>query len=142
MIIPAIACGNTFILKPSEQNPSAPIRLLELLSDAGLPDGVANCLQGNKDTVDYLLEHHDVVAFTAVASTPVAEHIYMKATSNGKRAHTFGGAKNHAIVMPDADLEKAAAAIVSAAYGSAGERCMAISVVVTISNDNSCYSLW
>lgn len=132
MMIPAIACGNTFILKPSEQDPSAPLRLLELLTEAGLPDGVANCVQGNKDTVDYLLAHPDIAAFTAVASTPVAEAIYTTATANGKRAHTFGGAKNHAVVMPDADLDQAASAIVGAAYGSAGERCMAISVVVAV----------
>lgn len=132
MMIPAIACGNTFILKPSEQDPSASVRLFELLSDAGLPDGVANCLQGNKDTVDYLLAHPDIAAFTAVASTPVAQSIYATATAQGKRAHTFGGAKNHAVVMPDADLDQAASAIVGAAYGSAGERCMAISVVVAV----------
>ena len=134
MMIPAIACGNTFILKPSEQDPSAPIRLLELLTDAGLPPGVANCVQGNKNTVDYLLDHPDIVAFTAVASTPVAQSIYTKATSHGKRAHTFGGAKNHCVVMPDADLDQAANAIVGAAYGSAGERCMALSVVVAVGN--------
>ncbi|MCW8470578.1 CoA-acylating methylmalonate-semialdehyde dehydrogenase [Fluoribacter gormanii] len=132
MMIPAIACGNTFILKPSEQDPSAPVRLLELLSDAGLPPGVANCLHGDKTTVDHLLAHPDIAAFTAVASTPVAQHIYATATAHGKRAHTFGGAKNHCIVMPDADLDQAASAIVGAAYGSAGERCMAISVVVTV----------
>lgn len=137
MIIPAIACGNTFILKPSEQDPSAPIRLLELLNDAGLPPGVANCLQGNKDTVDYLLKHPDIKAFTAVASTPVAHTIYSTATSHGKRAHTFGGAKNHCVVMPDADLDQAASAIVGAAYGSAGERCMAISVVVAVGNQTA-----
>lgn len=132
MMIPAIACGNTFILKPSEQDPSAPIRLLELLTEAGLPPGVANCLQGNKATVDQLLAHPDVAAFTAVASTPVAQSIYSTATAYGKRAHTFGGAKNHCVVMPDADLDQAASAIVGAAYGSAGERCMAISVVVAV----------
>ncbi|KTC93870.1 CoA-acylating methylmalonate-semialdehyde dehydrogenase [Legionella cincinnatiensis] len=132
MLIPAIACGNTFILKPSEQDPSAPVRLLELLSDAGLPDGVANCIHGDKSTVDYLLTHPDIATFTAVASTPVAQHIYTAATSYGKRAHTFGGAKNHCVVMPDADLDQAASAIVGAAYGSAGERCMAISVVVAV----------
>jgi malonate-semialdehyde dehydrogenase (acetylating)/methylmalonate-semialdehyde dehydrogenase len=132
MIIPAIACGNTFILKPSEQDPSAPVRLLELLHDAGLPPGVANCLQGDKTTVDLLINHPDIMACTAVASTPVASHIYTTATALGKRAHTFGGAKNHAVVMPDADLENAANAIVGAAYGSAGERCMAISVVVAV----------
>lgn len=134
MMIPAIACGNTFILKPSEQDPSAPIRLLELLNDAGLPPGVANCIQGNKATVDQLLAHPDIAAFTAVASTPVAHSIYSTATAYGKRAHTFGGAKNHCVVMPDADMDQAANAIVGAAYGSAGERCMAISVVVAVGN--------
>ncbi len=132
MIIPAIACGNTFILKPSEQDPSAPIRLLELLTEAGLPPGVVNCLQGNKNTVDQLLVHPDIVAFTAVASTPVAQTIYTTATAYGKRAHTFGGAKNHCVVMPDADLDQAANAIVGAAFGSAGERCMALSVLVAV----------
>lgn len=137
MMIPAIACGNSFILKPSEQDPSAPVRLLELLSEAGLPAGVANCLQGDKTTVDYLLSHPDIKAFTAVASTPVAQHIYTTATAQGKRAHTFGGAKNHCVVLPDADLEQAAQAIVGAAYGSAGERCMAISVVVAVGDDTA-----
>jgi malonate-semialdehyde dehydrogenase (acetylating)/methylmalonate-semialdehyde dehydrogenase len=137
MMIPAIACGNTFILKPSEQDPSAPIRLLELLTDSGLPPGVANCLQGNKTTVEQLLAHPDIAAFTAVASTPVAQSIYTTATSNGKRAHTFGGAKNHCVVMPDADIDQAANAIVGAAYGSAGERCMAISVVVAVGNQTA-----
>jgi malonate-semialdehyde dehydrogenase (acetylating)/methylmalonate-semialdehyde dehydrogenase len=132
MMIPAIACGNTFILKPSEQTPSASLRLLELLSEAGLPPGVANALLGDRTTVEHLLQHPDVAAFTAVASTPVAESIYITATANGKRAHTFGGAKNHCLVMPDADLDLAATAIVGAAYGSAGERCMAISVVVAV----------
>lgn len=132
MIIPAIACGNTFILKPSEQDPSAPIRLLELLTEAGLPAGVANCVQGDRTVVEYLLKHPDIAAFTAVASTPVAESIYTTATAHGKRAHTFGGAKNHCVVMPDADMEQAANAIVGAAFGSAGERCMALSVVVTV----------
>ncbi len=132
MIIPAIACGNTFILKPSEQDPSAPIRLLELLSEAGLPAGVANCIHGDKATVEHLLAHPDIAAFTAVASTPVAESIYTTATAHGKRAHTFGGAKNHGVVMPDADMDQAANAIVGAAFGSAGERCMALSVIVTV----------
>lgn len=132
MMIPAIACGNTFILKPSEQDPSAPIRLLELLSEAGLPDGVANCVHGDKTIVEQLLTHPDIAAFTAVASTPVAEFIYTTATAHGKRAHTFGGAKNHCVVMPDADMDQAANAIVGAAFGSAGERCMALSVIVTV----------
>lgn len=137
MMIPAIACGNTFLLKPSEQTPSAALTLLELLSDAGLPPGVANCIQGDKNTVDYLLHHPDIATFTAVASTPVAEYIYTTATANGKRAHTFGGAKNHCLVMPDADLKQAAQAIVGAAYGSAGERCMAISVVVAVGDETA-----
>lgn len=132
MMIPAIACGNAFILKPSEQNPSAPIRLMELLTEAGLPPGVVNCLQGDKQTVDYLLKHADVAAVTAVASTTVAQSIYTTATCHGKRAHTFGGAKNHAVVMPDANMTHAATAIVGAAFGAAGERCMAISVVVAV----------
>lgn len=132
MIIPAIACGNTFILKPSEQDPSAALRLLELLDEAGLPAGVANCLQGDKHTVEALLAHPGIHAVTAVASTPVAQSIYRTATACGKRAHTFGGAKNHAVIMPDADMASAAAALVGAAFGSAGERCMAISVIVTV----------
>ena len=137
MMIPAISCGNTFILKPSEQDPSAPIRLMELLNDAGLPPGVVNCLQGNKVTVEHLLAHPDIAAFTAVASTPVAQSIYTTATAYGKRAHTFGGAKNHCVVMPDADLDQAASAIVGAAYGSAGERCMALSVVVAVGDQTA-----
>lgn len=137
MMIPAIACGNTFILKPSEQDPSAPVHLMELLSEAGLPDGVVNCLQGDKTTVEYLLNHPDIAAFTAVASTAVAKSIYTTATARGIRAHTFGGAKNHAIVMPDADLDQAANALVGAAYGSAGERCMAISVVVAVGDQTA-----
>lgn len=134
MMIPAIACGNTFILKPSEQAPSAPVRLIELLHEAGLPPGVVNCVHGDKTTVEHLITHPDVAACTAVASTPVAESIYTTATAHGKRAHTFGGAKNHCVVMPDADLDSAASAIVGAAFGSAGERCMAISVVVAVGN--------
>ena len=132
MIVPTIACGNAFILKPSEQDPSAPVRLLELLSEAGLPDGVANCIHGDKTVVDHLLAHPDISAITAVASTPVAESIYTTAIKNGKRAHTFGGAKNHCVIMPDADMEQAASAITGAAFGSAGERCMALSVAVVV----------
>jgi malonate-semialdehyde dehydrogenase (acetylating)/methylmalonate-semialdehyde dehydrogenase len=105
---------------------------MELLNEAGLPAGVANCVQGDKHTVDYLLKHPDIKAFTAVASTAVAQSIYTTATAFGKRAHTFGGAKNHALIMPDADYQQAANAIVGAAFGSAGERCMAISVVVAV----------
>lgn len=137
MIIPAIACGNTFILKPSEQDPSAPILLLELLTEAALPAGVANCIQGNKATVEHLLTHPDIAAVNAVASTPVAESIYKTATAHGKRAHTFGGAKNHCVVMPDADIDQAASAITGAAFGSAGERCMALSVVVAVGDETA-----
>ncbi len=137
MMIPAIACGNTFVLKPSEQDPSAPLRLIELLEEAGLPAGVVNCIHGGQETVEGLISHPDVRACTAVASTTVAEAIYKKATSLGKRAHTFGSAKNHAVIMPDADLTQAADAIVSAAYGSAGERCMAISAVVVVGEETA-----
>ena len=132
LIIPAIACGNTFILKPSEQDPSAAIYLCELLTKAGLPPGVVNCVQGDKTTVDYLLTHRDVQAIAVVASTNTAEHIYKTGTLHGKRVMAFGGAKNHCVVMPDAVFDHAASAIVGAAYGSAGERCMAIAVVITV----------
>ena len=132
MLIPAIVTGNTFILKPSEQTPTAPVRLLELFQEAGLPDGVANILHGDKETVDILLQHQDIQTFTAVASTPVAKYIYQEAIKTGKRAHTFGGAKNHCVVMPDANFNQASEAILGAAFGSAGERCMALSVVVIV----------
>ncbi len=134
MMIPAIACGNTFILKPSEKDPSAPVKLLELLKLAGLPDGVANLIQGDKTAVEQLITHPQVVAVSCVGSTPVAESIYRTAISHGKRAHTFGGAKNHGIVMPDADLDLTAKAIAGAAYGAAGERCMAISAVAAVTD--------
>lgn len=132
MFVSAIACGNTFVLKPSEQDPSAPIRLAELLMEAGLPAGVLNIVNGKKEAVDVLLTHPDVQAITAVASTPVAEYIYKTAIQNGKRSHTFGGAKNHCVVMPDADIKETANAILGAAYGSAGERCMAVPVAVAV----------
>lgn len=132
MMVPAVSCGNSFILKPSEQDPSSVVRLMELFSDAGLPEGVVNCLNGDKSTVDYLIHHPDIASMTAVASTPVAEYIYTSATASGKRAHTFGGAKNHCLVMPDADMAFAAKSIVGAAFGSAGERCMALSVLVAV----------
>lgn len=137
MMIPAIAAGNAFILKPSEQAPSAPNYLLELLKQAGLPPGVVQVLHGDKTTVEHLLAHPGISAFTAVASTPVAEHIYQEATKQGKRAHTFGGAKNHAVVMPDADLKQTANALMGAAFGSAGERCMAISAVVAVGDSTA-----
>lgn len=132
MIIPAIACGNCFILKPSEQNPSATIFLANLLTEAGVPDGVISVLQGDKSTVDLLIKHPAISTMTAVASTPVAQYIYQQSIIAGKRAHTFGGAKNHGIVMPDADLAATADALAGAAFGSAGERCMAISVAVVV----------
>lgn len=132
MAIPAIACGNCFILKPSEQDPTAALFLAELLSEAGLPAGVLNILNGDKSIVDALIKHPDISAMTAVASTPVAKYIYQQSILAGKRSHTFGGAKNHAIVMSDADLEATANALTGAAFGSAGERCMAISVAIVV----------
>jgi len=128
----AIACGNTFILKPSEKDPSASVYLAELLKEAGVPDGVFNVVQGDRVAVDRILEHPDIAAVSFVGSTPVARHIYETGTKNGKRVQALGGAKNHMVVLPDADIEMAADAAVSAAYGSAGERCMAISVVVAV----------
>ncbi|MER6041674.1 CoA-acylating methylmalonate-semialdehyde dehydrogenase [Streptomyces sp. NPDC001856] len=126
----AIATGNTFVLKPSEKDPSASLKLAELLSEAGLPDGVFNVVHGDKVAVDRLLEHPDVKAVSFVGSTPIARYIHTTASANGKRVQALGGAKNHMLVLPDADLDAAADAAVSAAYGSAGERCMAISAVV------------
>jgi len=128
----AIACGNTFVLKPSERDPSTALRLAELLKEAGLPDGVFNVVHGDKEAVDALLEHPDVKAVSFVGSTPIARHVYETGTRHGKRVQALGGAKNHAIVMPDADLPFAVEAIVGAGYGSAGERCMAVSAVVAV----------
>ncbi|EPD66981.1 CoA-acylating methylmalonate-semialdehyde dehydrogenase [Streptomyces sp. HGB0020] len=128
----AIACGNTFVLKPSEKDPSASLRLAELASEAGLPDGVLNVVQGDKVAVDRLLEHPDVEAVSFVGSTPIAKYIQLKAVEHGKRVQALGGAKNHMLVLPDADLDLAADQAVNAAYGSAGERCMAVSVVVAV----------
>jgi malonate-semialdehyde dehydrogenase (acetylating) / methylmalonate-semialdehyde dehydrogenase len=128
----AIACGNTFILKPSEKDPSCSVRLAELFQEAGLPNGVLTVLHGSKELVDTLISHPDIQAVSFVGSSVVAESIYKKATENHKRVQAFGGAKNHCIVMPDADLDYTSNAIMGAAYGSAGERCMAISVVVTV----------
>ena len=128
----AIVCGNTFILKPSEKDPSCGLRLVELLHEAGVPEGVINVLQGDKEAVDILIQHPDVKAVSFVGSTPIAEYVYKTAASHGKRVQCGGGAKNHAVIMPDADIEQAADAILGAAYGSAGERCMAISVVVAV----------
>jgi malonate-semialdehyde dehydrogenase (acetylating)/methylmalonate-semialdehyde dehydrogenase len=128
----AIACGNTFVLKPSEKVPSASMRMAELFKEAGLPDGVFNVVHGNKEAVDAILDHPDVKAVSFVGSTPIAKYIYETCARNGKRVQALGGAKNHAVVLPDADLEFAADALIGAAYGSAGERCMAISAVVAV----------
>ena len=132
MFANAIACGNAFILKPSEKDPGASMYIAELLWEAGLPDGVFNVVQGDKVVVDRLLEHPDVRALSFVGSTPVARYIYETGTKHGKRVQALGGAKNHMVVLPDADVDMAADAAVSAGYGSAGERCMAISVVVAV----------
>src|SRR5215211_7108150 len=132
MFANAIACGNTFVLKPSEKDPSASLFLAELLKSAGLPDGVFNVVNGDKVAVDRILEHPDIAAVSFVGSTPIARYIYETGTRHGKRVQALGGAKNHMIVLPDADLDMAADAAVSAAYGSAGERCMAISQVVAV----------
>jgi malonate-semialdehyde dehydrogenase (acetylating) / methylmalonate-semialdehyde dehydrogenase len=132
MWAPALACGNTFVLKPSEKDPSASILTAELLAEAGVPEGVFNVVHGDKVAVDALLEHPGIAAISFVGSTPIAKYVYETATSRGKRCQALGGAKNHMIVLPDADLEMAADAAVSAAYGSAGERCMAVSMVVAV----------
>ncbi|MTB13299.1 MAG: CoA-acylating methylmalonate-semialdehyde dehydrogenase, partial [Actinobacteria bacterium] len=132
MFASAIACGNTFILKPSEKDPSVALFLADLLKQAGVPDGVFNVINGDKVAVDRLLDHPDVAAVSFVGSTPIAKYIYETGTKNGKRVQALGGAKNHMLVLPDADLDMAADAAVSAAYGSAGERCMAISVLLAV----------
>src|SRR6201997_4225683 len=134
MWAPAIACGNTFVLKPSEKDPSASNWTAELLKEAGLPDGVFNVVHGDKVAVDAVLEHPDVAAVSFVGSTPIARYVYETATKAGKRCQALGGAKNHMIVLPDADIDMAADAAVSAGYGSAGERCMAVSMVVAVSD--------
>ncbi|MES9511243.1 CoA-acylating methylmalonate-semialdehyde dehydrogenase [Streptomyces sp. NPDC000609] len=134
---PALACGNSFILKPSERDPSVPLRLAELFLEAGLPPGVLNVVNGDRETVDVLLEDPRVQALGFVGSTPVAAHVYATAAAHGKRAQCFGGAKNHMIVMPDADLDQAVDALVGAGYGSAGERCMAISVAVPVGEETA-----
>ncbi|CAI8833920.1 putative 3-oxopropanoate dehydrogenase [Pseudomonas chlororaphis] len=132
MIPLALVSGNCFILKPSERDPSASLLMARLLRQAGLPDGVFNVVQGDKAAVDGLLQHPDIEAISFVGSTPIAEYIHQQATSRGKRVQALGGAKNHMIVMPDADLDQAADALIGAAYGSAGERCMAISIAVAV----------
>jgi malonate-semialdehyde dehydrogenase (acetylating)/methylmalonate-semialdehyde dehydrogenase len=128
----AIACGNTFILKPSERDPSAPMLAYKLLMDAGLPEGVLNVVHGDKEAVDAILDHPDIKAVSFVGSTPIAEYVYRRGTHAGKRVQALGGAKNHMIILPDADLDQAADALMGAGYGSAGERCMAISVAVPV----------
>ncbi|MFI8451506.1 CoA-acylating methylmalonate-semialdehyde dehydrogenase [Streptomyces erythrochromogenes] len=132
---PALACGNAFILKPSERDPSVPLRLAELFLEAGLPPGVLNVVNGAKESVDTLLEDPRVQALGFVGSTPIAAHIYATAAAHGKRAQCFGGAKNHMIVMPDADIDQAVDALIGAGYGSAGERCMAIAVAVPVGEE-------
>jgi malonate-semialdehyde dehydrogenase (acetylating)/methylmalonate-semialdehyde dehydrogenase len=132
MWAPAIACGNTFLLKPSEKDPSASLWTAELLAEAGLPDGVFNVVMGDKLAVDAVLEHPDIAAVSFVGSTPIARYVYETATARGKRCQALGGAKNHMVVLPDADIDMAADAAVSAGYGSAGERCMAVSMVVAV----------
>ena len=128
----ALACGNTFVLKPSERDPSAPLRLAELMHEAGAPDGVFNVVNGDKEAVDAILADPDIVAVSSVTSTPVAEYIYQTGCAHNKRVQSLGGAKNHMVVLPDADLDQATDALMGAGYGSAGERCMAISVAVAV----------
>jgi len=130
----AIACGNTFVLKPSEKDPSCPMRLAELFKEAGLPDGVFNVVNGDKEVVDAILENKDISAVSFVGSTPIAKYIYENAAKNEKRVQALGGAKNHCVVMPDCDLDQAVNGLMGAAYGSAGERCMAQSVAVAVGN--------
>ena len=130
----ALVCGNSFILKPSERDPSASLLIADWLTEAGLPDGVFNVIQGDKVAVDGLLNHPDVKSISFVGSTPIARYIYTTGTSTGKRVQALGGAKNHMVIMPDADLDMAANAVMGAAYGSAGERCMAISVAVPVTD--------
>ncbi|MGF1620459.1 MAG: CoA-acylating methylmalonate-semialdehyde dehydrogenase [Rhodomicrobiaceae bacterium] len=134
---PALACGNAFILKPSERDPSVPMRLAELFLEAGLPEGVFNVVNGDKEAVDAILHHPDIRAIGFVGSTPIAEYVYVTGTAIGKRVQCFGGAKNHMIVMPDADMDQAVNALIGAGYGSAGERCMAISVAVPVGDNTA-----
>ena len=137
MFAPAIACGNAFILKPSERDPSVPIMLAELMEEAGLPKGILQVVNGDKDVVDAILDHPVIQSIGFVGSTPIAEYIYSRGCANGKRVQCFGGAKNHMIVMPDADMDQAADALVGAGYGAAGERCMAISVAVPVGEETA-----
>ncbi|MGX9354407.1 CoA-acylating methylmalonate-semialdehyde dehydrogenase [Roseobacteraceae bacterium S113] len=137
MFAPAIACGNAFILKPSERDPSVPLMLAELMEEAGLPKGILQVVNGDKDAVDALLDNETVQSIGFVGSTPIAEYIYARGCANGKRVQCFGGAKNHMIIMPDADMGQAADALVGAGYGAAGERCMAISVAVPVGDETA-----
>jgi malonate-semialdehyde dehydrogenase (acetylating)/methylmalonate-semialdehyde dehydrogenase len=133
----AIACGNTFVLKPSERDPSASMIAFELFKEAGFPDGVLNVVHGDKEVVDAILTHPDIKAVSFVGSTPIAEYVYRTGTANGKRVQALGGAKNHMVVMPDADMDKAVDALMGAGYGAAGERCMAVSVAVPVGKDTA-----
>jgi malonate-semialdehyde dehydrogenase (acetylating)/methylmalonate-semialdehyde dehydrogenase len=133
----AIACGNAFIVKPSERDPSVPVRLAELMKEAGLPDGILNVVHGDKEMVDAILDHPDIAAISFVGSSDIAQYIYSRGTANGKRVQAFGGAKNHGIVMPDADLDQVVNDLTGAAFGSAGERCMALPVVVPVGDDTA-----
>jgi malonate-semialdehyde dehydrogenase (acetylating) / methylmalonate-semialdehyde dehydrogenase len=133
----AIACGNAFILKPSERDPTVPVRLAELMKEAGLPDGILNVVHGDKEMVDAILDHPDIAAVSFVGSSDIAQYIYSRGTANGKRVQAFGGAKNHGIVMPDADLDQVVTDLAGAAFGSAGERCMALPVVVPVGDDTA-----
>ncbi len=134
---PAIACGNAFILKPSERDPSVPLMLAELMQEAGLPDGILQVVNGDKDAVDAILDNQTIQAVGFVGSTAIAEYVYSRGCANGKRVQCFGGAKNHMIVMPDADMDQAVDALVGAGYGAAGERCMAVSVAVPVGQDTA-----
>jgi malonate-semialdehyde dehydrogenase (acetylating)/methylmalonate-semialdehyde dehydrogenase len=137
MFAPALACGNAFILKPSERDPSVPVRLAELMLEAGLPEGVLNVVHGDKEAVDAILDHPDIRAVSFVGSSDIAHYVYSRATANGKRAQTFGGAKNHGVVMPDADMDLVVNDLVGAAFGSAGERCMALPVAVPVGRETA-----
>ena len=134
---PAIACGNAFILKPSERDPSVPLMLAELMIEAGLPEGVLNVVNGDKEAVDAILDDGDIAAVGFVGSTPIAHYVYSRGTATGKRVQCFGGAKNHMIIMPDADMDQAVDALIGAGYGAAGERCMAISVAVPVGDETA-----
>ncbi|KFB08734.1 CoA-acylating methylmalonate-semialdehyde dehydrogenase [Nitratireductor basaltis] len=134
---PALACGNAFILKPSERDPGVPMKIAELFIEAGLPAGVLNVVNGDKEAVDAILDDPDIKAVGFVGSTPIAQYIYGRATANGKRAQCFGGAKNHLIIMPDADMDQTVDALIGAGYGSAGERCMAVSVAVPVGEETA-----